>query len=152
MPLISCHESNNILFRNNMEGDFLLSILWEHQSLQTCCCWRKQWKQNAEFGWKLNKNMDKKPELPWNFIRWVVSTMHETLNAWNIECILGYHFLSYSVTLFKILKQMNHPQRRNSVFCFSWKVVKMQIQHFVLRPTLCLLSICELITDKNDLH
>ena len=33
----------------------------------------------------------------------------------------GYHFLSYSVTLFKILKQMNDSQRRISDILFCLK-------------------------------
>ena len=61
-------------------------------------------KQNAESGLKSNKYWGKKPELHWNFIRMEDYTMHKTLKA----CMFGYHFLSYSVCLFKILKQKNH--------------------------------------------
>ena len=64
----------------------------------------------------LIKNMDKKPELHWNFIRLEDSTLHETLNAY-LDIILC------SVPLFKILKQMNHYQRRNSVFVSTEKLV-----------------------------
>ena len=117
---------------NEVEGEFLWSSLWEHLSLQAISSWEKnKKKENAESGLKHNKYWGKKAGSALN-LHQIGGFIH---NAWNNECMLGYHFLSYSVCLFKILKQKNHSQRRNSVFCFSWKVEKMQIQHFVLWPT-----------------
>ena len=71
----------------------------------TCRSWEKNKKQNAGSGLK-----GPKAGTALKFHQ--IGDKH---NAWNIECIFGYHFMSYSVCLLKILKQMDHSQRRNSV-------------------------------------
>ena len=124
---ISCHIESNTFCLNEMEGDFLWVVC------ENICHYRPS---AAE---KRIKN--KMPNLDWNAINigakcwnWLEDyTMHKTLNACLdiISCHIRF------VCLFKILKQKNNSQRKNSVFCFSWKVEKMQIQHFVLWPTKC---------------
>ena len=133
-PLISCHNELNKFRKEMMYGKWFspeylvrIPVFISHQQLK-----KTKKDKMPSLGLRLShsiKNMDKKPELP-ELIRLEDSTLHETLNAY-----LDISFLIIFVPLFKILKQMNHYQRRKSVFCFSWKVGELQIWHFALWPT-----------------
>ena len=133
-PFISCHNESNTSWSEMIWQTIFSWVFCENTSLYRPSA--------AE-----ENNKNKMPNVDWNSVQiWTKSwNCTEIASDWRIaQCmkywmhtVLGYHFLLYSITLFKILKQMNNSQRRNSVFCFSWKVVKMQIRHFVLLPTLC---------------